>query len=309
LSSKKSSTLYGIIAVLVALLIIVASVAGYYAAQYSQELQANHTYVSELNSVSEAYSAAASKYNSLAEQYNGSLSSLRELALLYNESVGDFNTLTSTYESLESQYNASLSLLVSAVSELNTSTPAYQNASTSLASLWRSLSVLALKYSTAASQFANISASFMGILASSGGNASLLTNESSFLRPAKPLLPTSLFHSSILLDFGNGTNRWYNDTQVEPGWNLYIATLLITNGNLDATWYPQYGEHYVTGVDGVQNSATKYWFLWVYNESSLSWQNPQVGADQLPTFNGSIFAWTYCGENPSTYIPECIPGS
>jgi hypothetical protein len=36
------------------------------------------------------------------------------------------------------------------------------------------------------------------------------------------------------------------------------------------------------------------------------WQTAQVGADNLPVYNGSVFAWTYCGETPS-YAPTCKP--
>ena len=298
---QKRNSLYGAIVLLIALLIIVASIAGYYAFQYSQEVQANHTYVSELDSANQAYSAAAAKYDALASRYNGSLSSVQQLASLYNESVAAFNNVTLVYESLESQYNASLSLLVSAISELNTSTPAYRSASVELAGLWRSYSSLALNYSSAQKQFENISASFRNILLA-------VSNSTGALKTQTPLPLSLAYSSNILLDFGNGTSEWYNDTQVQPGWNLYVATLLVTSGNVNATWYPQYGEHYVTGIDGVQNSATRFWFVWMYNTTSLSWENSQVGADQLPTFNGSTFAWTYCVQNLTTFAPECTPG-
>ena len=100
--------------------------------------------------------------------------------------------------------------------------------------------------------------------------------------------------TDILINFENGTQVWSNDTTVQPGWNAYEATVLITGGNMNATWYAQYKEHLVTGIDGVQNSASSSWFLWTYNSTAL-WQVAQTGADQLPTTNGSIYAWSYCG--------------
>ncbi len=116
---------------------------------------------------------------------------------------------------------------------------------------------------------------------------------------------SSLLSADFLLDFGNGTLRWYNDTAVQPGWNLYSATVVLTNGDMQATWYPAYQEHFVSGIDGVSNSNTMYWFLWTYN-ATAKWQSPQVGADDLPVYNGSVFAWTYCSETPS-YAPACTP--
>jgi len=109
--------------------------------------------------------------------------------------------------------------------------------------------------------------------------------------------------TNILIDFGNGTRTWYNDTEVQPGWNVYLATVVITNGDLNDTWYPQYGEHLVNGIDGVQNSQSRSWFLWSYNGTSR-WQVAQVGADQLAAYNASVYAWSYCGLT-ATYAPVC----
>ncbi len=106
------------------------------------------------------------------------------------------------------------------------------------------------------------------------------------------------YTSAVLIDYGNGTKTWYNDTKVEPGWNLYVLTQIITNGHLNATYYPQYGSHFVTAIYNVANTKNEYWLLWTYNSTS-SWQMPQVGADQLQIYNGSVYAWTFCGSNCS----------
>jgi hypothetical protein len=114
------------------------------------------------------------------------------------------------------------------------------------------------------------------------------------------------YYSNVLFEFGNGTKLWFNNTRVPIGWNVYNVTLYLTHGNINATYYPKYGEHFVTGIEGVQNTASKFWFLWTYNSTS-SWQIAQVGADQLTIYNGSTYAWTFCGENPATYAPTCTP--
>jgi len=114
--------------------------------------------------------------------------------------------------------------------------------------------------------------------------------------------------SRILLDFGNGTSHWYNNTQIQPSWNLYLGTLVITSGNVNATWYgPPLSEHYVTGIDGVQDTNSEFWFFWIYNGTSSSWEIPQLGADRYMMYNGSIYAWTFCGMNSTTYEPTCTP--
>jgi len=124
------------------------------------------------------------------------------------------------------------------------------------------------------------------------------------LKPQK----TSLYSANVLIDFGNGTKVWYNATGAQPGWNLYILTLVLTSGSMNAQWYPQYGEHLVTGIFGVANSpaADKSWFFWRWN-STAKWQSPLLGADELNVYDGSVFAWTYCKYDPSTFTPLCNP--
>lgn len=108
---------------------------------------------------------------------------------------------------------------------------------------------------------------------------------------------------NLMLDFGNGTHIWYNGTVVQPGWNVYLATVDVTKGNMNSTWYPSYGEHIVTAIDGVVDAQNESWFIWSYNSSS-SWQVAQTGADLLPASAGSVYAWSYCGVSPS-YAPTC----
>jgi hypothetical protein len=112
------------------------------------------------------------------------------------------------------------------------------------------------------------------------------------------------YFTDIVIDYGNGTYHWYNDTKVQPGWNLYTVTLLATNGNVNATCC-EYGSHFVTGIGGVQNSNSKYWFVWNYS-STASWQTAPVGPDEITITNNSAFAWTYCGVDTS-YNPTCTP--
>ena len=105
------------------------------------------------------------------------------------------------------------------------------------------------------------------------------------------------YDSHILIDFGNGTNVWYNDTHFQPGLNLYVATQVITGGQVNATYYPSYSEHFVTAIYNVANSGNNYWGIWTYN-STASWQMANVGADDLQIYNGSVYAWFY-GPNTS----------
>lgn len=186
-----------------------------------------------------------------------------------NQYVTELSTATIQYNGLASSYNSSLSLDNATLSLL----------AGAIAAVNTSLPI----YHQASTQLSQLWSRYLS------------------LKPAS----SSVYAADILIDFGNGTRHWYNNTQVQPGWNMYTETVVLSSGNLQAQWYPQYQEHFVSGIDGVSNSPTMDWFLWTYNRTA-SWQTAQVGADDLPVYNGSVFAWTYCGETTS-YAPECSP--
>jgi hypothetical protein len=222
-------TFYGVVVLLVALLIVSSTAALYYYGENQQTGSQSQKYVGELGS-------ALASYRSLSAEYNVSLS----------------------------DYNTTLSLLARAVASLNTSTPAYSNASLELSSLW---------------------SSYQHLAAFSGRRA-------------------LAYGVRMLVDFGNGTRRWYNDTAIQPGWNAYLATLVLLRGNVQATWYPQYGEHLVTGLGGVTETLSRSWFFWDFDGGA--WSLSSSGADQLQGYNGTTIAWTMCGYD-ANFSPTCHP--
>jgi hypothetical protein len=184
---------------------------------------------------------------------------------------------------------------------------------------------LILGLNDSATRYGQLASNFNDLLSSYNRTLSLLSRAIAVLNTSQPvyqegsrqlstlwqkylaLKPTSasLYKNDVLFDFGNGTRVWYNDTAVQPGWNVYVESVVVTKGGLAAQWYPQYGEHLVTGIQGVMNTQTRYWFLWTYSAAS-SWQKAQVGADQLTALNGSTYAWTFCDATPA-FEPMCRP--
>jgi hypothetical protein len=218
---------YGVAAVAVASILVGATFAAYYFAQYSSEKSANAELLQELN-------GSTSKYTQLASNYN----------------------------TLLSRYNESVSLLSRSIGVINTSEPVYRQASSELNALWQT---------------------YLG------------------LKPAS----TSLLQNNVLINFGNGTRVWYNNTRGQPGWNFYVETIVLENGNVVAKWYPQFGSHLVTAIGGVSSTQTKFWFVWTFDKAA-SWQQAPVGADQLMVTDGSTFAWTLCSVDQN-FNPTCKP--
>jgi hypothetical protein len=222
-----SSAFYGAIAILLAAIVILSSVALLYY---------------------EKYDSTQNNYNNLAQESQSLQKSIQEL--------------NSNYSALLNYYNKTLLLLADSASQLNTSSQAYINISKELPALWQQYQKF---YSSIA----------------------------------------KLPEANIYVNYGNGSAHWYNITY-QPGWNLYIATLVALKGNIDAVYYPSYGEHFVTGIAGVENNQTASWFLWVYNGT---WQIANVGADDITVSNGNDYAWTFCTYNPVTYQSNCYPFS
>jgi len=198
------------------------------------------------------------------DDYQQSASQNSTYAGELGSALASYNALSGSYNSSLKDYNATLALLATAVGNLNTSTPAYRSASVALSNLWEDYQRLA----------------------AAGGRKTLV------------------YAVQMLVDFGNGTRRWYNGTNVQPGWNGYVASLVLLDGNVQGVWYPQYGEHLVTGVDGVSQTQSMSWFVWEYGVGG--WSASTTGADQMQINNGTKIAWTLCGYD-SNYNPTCTP--
>jgi len=219
--------LYGVAVTAVSLILISATVAGYY---YVQDSSAN--------------------------------SSISQLTSELNHADSNYSALASSFDTLLAEYNQSIYLLSNSIAVMNTSLPAYKEASAQLAALWA-------VYQS--------------------------------MTPA----PKTLLHNSVYFDFGNGTSRWYNGTAINAGWNLYLETVVLMKGQVDGAWYPGYGEHLITGVGGVPDSGSKYWFFWSFN-STTSWSLAPVGADEVLATSGSVYGWTFCAAD-SNFKPTCTP--
>jgi hypothetical protein len=98
---------------------------------------------------------------------------------------------------------------------------------------------------------------------------------------------------NTLINYGNGTMKWYNETQIPANWNFYNLTVYLTKGNIAASFDIPLNEHYVTGINGKENSAPYFWTLWTFCEKQSAWTQASVGADKIFLGNNSTLAWAY----------------
>ena len=102
---------------------------------------------------------------------------------------------------------------------------------------------------------------------------------------------------SILIEYGNGSKLWYNDTLIPIGFTVLNATMSVakvkyTIGNYGA---------FVTSINGVENNKEKnlYWIYWVWKDGK--WVPGSVASDKYVLQDGEMFAWTY--SNTASWPP------
>ncbi len=98
---------------------------------------------------------------------------------------------------------------------------------------------------------------------------------------------------NTLINYGNTTTRWYNESSVPAIWNFYRLTMYITKNNTETKFYPTLNEHFITAINGVTEQGQLSWAIWTFCQKQDAWIYSQVGADQIQLANGQSLAWAY----------------
>jgi len=116
---------------------------------------------------------------------------------------------------------------------------------------------------------------------------------------AKGQLEALTVRVDMLIDYGNGTRAWFNDTLASAGYTVFDVLCLIANVDYEAYsgWvgYPNNTAYFVTGINGVRMNATHAWFWWYWDPSARKWVLPPYGANHVnaTVVSGGIYAWTF----------------
>ena len=95
--------------------------------------------------------------------------------------------------------------------------------------------------------------------------------------------------------------QWFRDVEVPQGYDAYQLTELVTGGDLEATWYPSFRSHLVESIRGVKNEGSRFWLVYLWDESNEEWTLLPVGADWFSLKDGHTLAWSYAdtGQSPA----------
>jgi hypothetical protein len=91
---------------------------------------------------------------------------------------------------------------------------------------------------------------------------------------------------NILIDYGNGTSQWFNETEVQLGSTLFNATDSIAD--VEYTLF-ELGV-FVDSINGVGKDQGGWW-IWYYYEDD--WEYGPVGSNQWILKDGETLFWKY----------------
>lgn len=117
----------------------------------------------------------------------------------------------------------------------------------------------------------------------------------------------------MMLNYGNGTIVWYNQTLVPSNSNFYNVTAQIFGSNLGSVYFASFGSHFVYSINGVGCPASNIfcdlsWGFWTLD--GVCWDLPFVGVDQVPVSQATTVAWflqpiSTFGQSPPTGV-NCV---
>ena len=122
--------------------------------------------------------------------------------------------------------------------------------------------------------------------------------------------PVPTFTVSLLVHLNEDDERWFRDVEVSKGTNAYEFTELVTEGDMDATWYPAYRTHFVDAIMGLKNANPNFWLIYQWSESQGQWEPLSVGADRFSLMDDDVLAWAYADTTESKYhekLTEPLP--
>jgi len=101
----------------------------------------------------------------------------------------------------------------------------------------------------------------------------------------------------FVLNYGNGTRIWKNDTVLPLGSTAFNATIHIASD----VGYQDFGGELgilVTSINGVSQNNTHGWFYWVWEKENTMWLSMPYSCAKYILHEGDLLAITYACYSP-----------
>ena len=95
----------------------------------------------------------------------------------------------------------------------------------------------------------------------------------------------------FIVDFGNGTIIYFNQTRVPVGFSMYDSTaFIIGEENIDSIYYSDFNAYFVNSLLGTGNNPDYAWSAWQYQQD---WELLEIGSNLFIPKDGQTIAWYY----------------
>ncbi len=99
---------------------------------------------------------------------------------------------------------------------------------------------------------------------------------------------------NLLIDYGNGTRKWFNNTITNRNSTLFSLLLSVAKVNYTTGKYGVF----IRSLNGVANKVTgsssgRFWMWYYYDKKNKKWVSGPVAVDKWPLKNGDILKMVY----------------
>ena len=114
--------------------------------------------------------------------------------------------------------------------------------------------------------------------------------------------------ASVLIEPSPEDARWFRDVEVPKGTDGYTLLEAVTDGDLEAEWFPEFRSHFVSAILGTGPEGAQFWGVFVWNETNGSWEPLPVGADLYSVNDGQVMGWALVEYDPDKpQLPVSAP--
>jgi|TARA_B110000014_G_scaffold51816_1_gene34693 hypothetical protein len=103
----------------------------------------------------------------------------------------------------------------------------------------------------------------------------------------------SSINIDLIVDFGNGTILYFNQTRIPVGFSMYNSTeFIIGENNMDSTYYSEFNAYFVNSLLGTGDNPDFAWSAWQYQEC-CNWELLEISSNLYIPKDGQVIAWYY----------------
>lgn len=94
---------------------------------------------------------------------------------------------------------------------------------------------------------------------------------------------------NVLMNYGNGTKEWHNNTLVAAGSTVFNATVAIAE--VDYSLWNEY--MLIDAINGLQGTKDIGWIWWIWDPPTSEWKQVLEAANKHVLVEGDTIGWNY----------------